>query len=169
MEIPSSQPISDPSASDAPGWFIRLAVPAEIPILVAFRLAMFDEMGELGDEMRITLAEANRAYLEQSMAAGTYRAWVAEADGEVVASGGVTIRVAPPTPRNPAGREGYILNVFTRPDWRRKGIAEAIMHTILGVLRAEDIHVVNLRASNAGRPLYEKLGFTDIIEMRLRF
>jgi hypothetical protein len=38
-----------------PAWFIRPAVTADIPVLVTFRLAMFEGMGQLAEEMKTPL------------------------------------------------------------------------------------------------------------------
>ena len=39
---------------------------------------------------------------------------------QVAACAGLVIHKAPPTPRNPSGREGYVMNVFTYREWRRE-------------------------------------------------
>jgi GNAT superfamily N-acetyltransferase len=62
-----------------------------------------------------------------------------------------------------------ILNVYTEPEFRKRGIARQIMLTILGWVKEHGFHSVNLHASDEGRHLYEKLGFEATNEMRLRF
>ena len=89
-------------------------------------------------------------------------------DGVTVACGGLVIRQSPPTYQNLTGREGYIMGMYTRPEFRRRGLATAMMHIILDHLRSEGIQRATLRASYEGRPLYEKLGFEQTSEMRLK-
>jgi hypothetical protein len=43
------------------------------------------------------------------------------------------------------------------------------MATILEWVKQQGFGAVNLHASDEGRPLYEKLGFENTNEMRLRF
>ena len=62
-----------------------------------------------------------------------------------------------------------ILNLYTEPEFRRRGIARQIMLTILSWVKDHGLRAVNLHASAAGRPLYEKLGFEATNEMRLKF
>jgi ribosomal protein S18 acetylase RimI-like enzyme len=62
-----------------------------------------------------------------------------------------------------------ILNVYTEPEFRHRGIARQIMLVILDAIKARGLRGVNLHASAEGRPLYEKLGFEATNEMRLKF
>lgn len=53
--------------------------------------------------------------------------------------------------------------------WRRRGVAEALMRAVLEALAGRGIRRVVLHASDEGRRLYERLGFTVTNEIRLRF
>lgn len=64
-------------------------------------------------------------------------------------------------------RRATILNVYTEPDYRRRGIARQIMETMIAWCRQQGFARVSLHASEHGRPLYESLGFEDSNEMRL--
>ena len=86
--------------------------------------------------------------------------WVADVNGHAVASGGLVIRTAPPTIHNPRGMEGYVMSVFTAPEWRKQGMSRGIMNAIIDYLREKGISGVTLRATAQGRPLYLSLGFT---------
>jgi ribosomal protein S18 acetylase RimI-like enzyme len=73
-------------------------------------------------------------------------------------------------PTNPSGLVGYVFNVATSPEFRRRGYARACMEGLLSWFRARDVGVVDLRASAEGEPLYADLGFrrTPDPAMRLR-
>ncbi|MBR3385799.1 MAG: GNAT family N-acetyltransferase, partial [Atopobiaceae bacterium] len=60
-------------------------------------------------------------------------------------------------------RDSYrlLLNVYTRPEWRRRGISRALMEAMLGDVREMGLSVVELKATDDGRPLYLKVGFVD--------
>ena len=62
-----------------------------------------------------------------------------------------------------------LLNVYTEPEFRQRGIARRIMGTILAWLKEQGFPSASLHASDEGRPLYEDLGFEATNEMRLRF
>lgn len=59
--------------------------------------------------------------------------------------------------------EAEILDVAVSPDWRRRGIAEALLQQLIAGLPQEISHVLlEVRASNrAARSLYRKLGFRE--------
>lgn len=154
--------------TDFQSFTIHPAVAADIPLLVELRLAQMQSMDQHDPTQLADLAAASEAYFRLHLPDGSYRAWLAEVEGAAAACGGLVIRQSPPTYHNLTGREGYILGMYTRPEFRRRGLATAIMHTILDHLRAEGIQRATLRASLEGRLVYEKLGFEQTSEMRLK-
>lgn len=65
-------------------------------------------------------------------------------------------------------RRGYLLNVYTEPDFRQRGLARVLVEAALHWCRASKIDFVTLHASEEGRSLYEKLGFKAGNEMRIK-
>jgi len=63
------------------------------------------------------------------------------------------------------GRQGTIVNVFTEPRWRRRGIAGLLVKEIITWSRNEQIDRLLLHASDKGRSVYERLGFIPNEEM----
>jgi ribosomal protein S18 acetylase RimI-like enzyme len=59
-----------------------------------------------------------------------------------------------------------VLNVYVDPVWRRRGVAKALMRTLLDALSERGIGRIVLHASDEGRGLYERLGFVATNEMR---
>ena len=61
--------------------------------------------------------------------------------------------------------ETDMMNVAVHPDFRRRGIAEALVKRLVEDLQAMESHCLTLevRASNTpAQALYEKLGFTEV-------
>lgn len=61
--------------------------------------------------------------------------------------------------------ETDMMNVAVHPDFRRRGIAEALVNGLVDALKTQGSHCLTLevRASNAPAiALYEKLGFSEI-------
>jgi len=163
-----------------PGFAIRRATAADASVLAHQRAGMFRDMGELPDELRDPLVKASTAYFARAIPEGSYVAWLAQnrdapappAPGEIVGGAGLQLRELLPRPhpertRLMRGPQALILNVFTERSWRRRGVAEALMRELLAWCRDNGVESVVLHASNEGRPLYEKLGFTATNEMRL--
>ena len=61
-----------------------------------------------------------------------------------------------------------IVNVFTEPEWRRRGVAKLLMEQIISWARAERLDRLVLHASDEGRALYEQMGFIQTNEMRFK-
>jgi GNAT superfamily N-acetyltransferase len=129
---------------------------------------MFAEIGVEDRETLDRMEEASERYFRQALEDGTYRGWLAETEaGRVVSGGGVAIVHWPGSPDFPATRRGWILNVYTDPDHRHRGIARQVMETILQWCRENRFSYVSLHASQFGRELYEKMGFAPTNEMRI--
>jgi len=149
---------------------IREATPAESVIILHQRRSMFRDMGEGTVEELDRMAEVASPWLARALAEGSYHHWLAlDATGRVVGGGGVLLCPWPANPKDPCTERAVILNVYTEPEFRKRGIARQIMLTILAWAKELGLRSVNLHASDEGRPLYEKLGFKATNEMRLRF
>ena len=110
------------------------------------------------------------------MPRGEYLAWVAEdlaPPGAAIGGAGVQIRAILPRPRPDCddlepGPEAIVLNVYVEREWRRQGVAEALMRAAMDALDARGIRRIVLHASQDGRGLYERLGFVPSNEMQYR-
>jgi GNAT superfamily N-acetyltransferase len=143
---------------------IRRATITDIGTLLEFRLAMIAEIAAARDPEPLSetdidaLRPTNAEWLNEHFGRD-FAAWLAAVDGIAVASIGLLWFPHPPGARNPAGGEAYILNVFTRPDVRRRGIARSLMELVVREARDRGAGRIWLRASDEGRPLYESMGF----------
>jgi GNAT superfamily N-acetyltransferase len=140
---------------------IRAATPSDVATLLEFRMAMLAELNAakavpLPDPE--ALRDANERWIGEHFG-HDFVAWIADLDGGPVACAALMWSPHPPGPGNPAGLEAYILNVYTRPEARRMGLARALMERLVEETRAAGVHRIWLRASDDGRPLYEAMGF----------
>jgi GNAT superfamily N-acetyltransferase len=159
---------SDSSTDSAQEIRIRPAGFDDIPQLLHHRRAMFAEMGEDDAGPLARMTETAEMYLRQALGHGC-RGWVAETvEGRVVAGCLVVTVPWPGSPRDPSPRRAWILNMYTEPEWRRRGIARRLMETAVAWCRASGFAAVALHASENGRPLYEAMGFAPTNEMWLK-
>jgi GNAT superfamily N-acetyltransferase len=154
----------------APRYRIRRATGRDIPALMRHRVEMFRAMKPLRGRDAALIASSFREYLRPTLRDGRYLGWVAEADGEVVAGVGAEPRLVLPRPGAPrGGLEVYLLNVYTEPAHRGRGLAGRLTKKVLAWARLIDAVQVSLHASAMGRPVYESLGFEPRPgEMRIR-
>ena len=61
------------------------------------------------------------------------------------------------------------MNMYTNPAYRRKGIAYQTLNLLVADAKNKGIDAISLEATEMGRPLYEKFGFTGMNdEMELK-
>lgn len=146
-----------------PGFTLRPATPADAPLIAAQREAMFTEMGQDYREASARFAP----WVTPRLEAGTYLGWLVEAGGQAVAGSGLLLLDWPPHTLDPRPVRAYLLNVYTDPEGRGKGLARALTRAAVDETRRRGIRVLSLHASEFGRPLYAALGFQATNEMRL--
>ena len=156
---------SDPAHGAVP--IIREATAADLGTIMRHRRRMFIEMG-FRDERALDAMEATSApFIKAGLADGSFRGWLVEIEGTVVAGGGLVIVGYPSSPHDPKPRRAWVLNMYTEPDYRGRGLAKSIVEAMILWCRREGFSWVSLHASDAGRHLYEKIGFVPTNEMRL--
>jgi len=134
---------------------------------------MFQDMGDIsGDAFEILRAKA-RVRLKEWLDSGDYVGWLAApADQPEIVVGGAGVQLQPILPRRVnastvgEGRQGTVVNVFTEPQWRRRGIAGLHIKEIITWSKDEHLERLLLHASDEGRSVYERLGFIAGNEMR---
>jgi len=146
---------------------IRPATLSDIPTIVHHRRRMCEDMNYSDDDALTAMVHATANYLKTAIPDGSFRSWLACDGDEIVAGGAVVISRWPAHAYEPICRRATILNVYTEPDYRRRGIARQLMETIIAWCKEEGFARVTLHASQYGRPLYESLGFEQSNEMRL--
>ena len=146
-----------------PGYTLRSATSADAALIAQQREAMFVDMGRTYREAEAHFARWVQPRLEQ----GVYLGWLVEHAGETVAGAGLILQDWPPGALDPRPLRGYLDNIYTHPDHRGRGLARVLVQGAVAEAQARDIRFVSLYASEAGRPLYEQLGFKTGHEMHL--
>jgi GNAT superfamily N-acetyltransferase len=146
---------------------IREGTVGDIPEIARQRRRMCEDMHYSDDRALSMMTALTADYLNRAIPEGSFRSWLACEDGRVVAGGAVVISPWPSHAYDLDCRRVMILNVYTEPEYRRRGIARQVMKTIIAWCKQEGFARVTLHASEHGRHLYESLGFIDSNEMRL--
>jgi GNAT superfamily N-acetyltransferase len=146
---------------------IRPARADEVATVIYHRRQMFTDMGDHDVAALDEMERAAQAIFTEALRTGTYRGWFVEDDGRVVAGGGVLLVSFQPSPREPRPTRPYIINVYTEPGYRRRGLARRLMEEMVAWCRAQGYSGVSLHAADAARSLYESMGFAPTNEMRL--
>lgn len=149
-----------PEKDDTAAVTYRRATSKDLELLVDTRLTVLraanglDADADLGE-----VAAETREYYQQSLDTGAHVAYLAFDGDRFVGAGGVSFYRVMPTCHNPTGRKAYIMNMYTAPDHRRRGIALHMLDLLVHEAKQRAIPFISLEATAAGRPLYEKYGF----------
>lgn len=124
-------------------------------------MALFQDSGELGAAATATLfRQVTRQAFVSGFRDGTCRAWIAESDSKApLGSVAMNIYTRLPSPKNPTGREGYLVHLYTLAAWRRKGVASRLLDALIAEARRLSLRRIRLHATADGRPVYELYGF----------
>lgn len=129
--------------------------------LMDWRMRVIAEVFE-GESFPDGLFEANKAYYERHLADGTHVACFAERDGDVVGCGGLCLQQEMPSPENPSGRCGYIMNIYVDPAHRTHGLGHEIVRWLIREAHVRGVSKIYLETTVQGKGLYESLGFKDM-------
>jgi len=147
---------------------IRRASVQDLDIVLRHRRRMFEDMGFTDLKALDTMIAVSKPLIGDGLKDGSYAGWLVEApDHEVVSGAGVISLKFQPHPVDPRAKRAWVVNMFTEPEHRRRGLARRLMTTIIEWCRQEGMRVLYLHASDEGRALYASLGFRPTNEMRL--
>lgn len=150
---------------------IRQATMDDLESLVNLRVEFLAEVNEVTTQSLSNLRTNLHDYFARTLPSGEFLAWLAEADGIIVGTSGLVFFQRPPSCNNITGQSAYIMNMYTLPSWRGRGVATALLNRVLDYIKATPCRSVFLHATAQGRPLYERIGFkssNEVMELELR-
>lgn len=135
----------------------------DIDTLTETRITVLRAANQLTDDVDMTAVRAQSyEYYKRALSNDTHVAYLV-LDGETfVGAGGVSFFEVMPTYHNPTGKKAYIMNMYTKPEYRRQGIACQTLDLLVKEAKEREITAISLEATKVGRALYEKYGFVSM-------
>ena len=163
----------------SPRFDIRLAGVFDAARIASHRARMFRDMGLVPEPLFENYRSKCEIRIREMLITGEYVGWLAspnEVPEQIIGGVGVQRRRTLPHPVGEPhgditiaeGRHAIIINVFTEPEWRRRGVARLLMNQIIAWARRERLDRLVLHSSAEGRALYDQMGFIQTNEMRFR-
>lgn len=147
----------------------RKATQADIQILVDNRILFSLELSEEQNEEAIRLLIKQMTdYFSKAINENTCISIIAESDKIVAGIGSLHVREMPGNFKNPSGKWGYIMNMYTVPKFRRQGICKSILNLLVEEGKKIDIKAFELHATKEGQFVYTQEGFIHHNEPTLR-
>ena len=139
------------------------ATKKDIGVLTDLRIAYLNEdLGVISDEnlelMKSTLPSYYTKHLNKDL-----MVYVAKDGEKIVSCAFLLIVEKTMSPSFITGKTGTVLNVYTKPDYRKKGYAKKLMTMMLEDTKAEGVSIVELKATEDGYSLYKSVGFEDVV------
>lgn len=128
----------------------------DLDIFIEMRINQLREEGAKEDaDLRPALSD----YYMRHMKDGTFVSWIAEDEGKIIGTSGMSFVEKPPYFGCPSGKMGLLSSMFTNPAYRRKGIAKELLHRVVEEARNYGCGTVQITASDMGVKLYTAYGF----------
>ena len=137
------------------------ATTADIEDLVRLRLAFLaEDSGTLDEKETDIIKRSLPDYYSRHLNNDLF-AYVIREDHTIVSCAFLLVVEKPMSPAFINGKTGSVLNVYTSPAFRHKGYARKVMEALTADAKDMGLSVMELKATDAGYPLYKSLGFSD--------
>ena len=139
----------------------RKATIADLELLIKTRIEVLRAANNLDDSIDMSTVEReSRLYYENALTNDLHTAYLVFDENDFVGAGGISYYTVMPTFHTPTGRKAYIMNMYTRPDHRRMGIATRTLELLIQDAQKRGITSISLEATDLGRKLYESYIFS---------
>ncbi len=138
----------------------KLASIDDIPEVIDMRIAFLTELSGPHDEETVrTLKAALHNYFINAISENSFICFLALVQNEIAGIGAVVLRQRAGYFANPNGKEGYIMCMYTRPEFRKRGISTEILNRLMAEAKSKGTCFFELHATKEGEPVYIKNGF----------
>lgn len=136
---------------------------SDIETLVNIRIQVLKAANRLNESTDMKNIEKELySYYKEHLKEDNHIAYLVFNNDEFVGAGDIVFYKVMPTYHNPCGKRAYIMNMYTVPNYRRKGIAYKTLDLLVNEAIQRGITYVSLEATEIGKPLYKKYGFVQL-------
>lgn len=137
------------------------ATNSDLEMVMSSRIEMLKVVNGLSED-----AEFDREFIDctREYFRNSEQTTVLAVDNDVIGCATICYIKVMPTFDHPSGKRAHIMNVYTRNNYRRQGIAYQMMKFLVDEAKQNGVTEISLDATELGRPLYEKCGFAKTEE-----
>ena len=140
---------------------VQKAQISDIDALVDLRIRyLTEDYGRLEKQDAETIAEKLPEYFRTHLGKDLF-CYIVRDGKEIVSCAFLLVVEKPMSPAFINGKTGTVLNVYTQPAHRHKGLAGLIMKELISDARKMVLCNIELKATDAGYSLYRSAGFID--------
>lgn len=147
---------------------IKKTTEDDIEDLMSVRLEMLREVNDLPLDAQFSkpLVDCSREYFLNGDQT-TVLAIDSGDDGKeskIIGCASISYITIMPTFDHPTGKRAHLMNVYVNKNYRRQGIAQKMIESLIEEAKSRGVTEISLDATQAGRPVYKKLGFCENAE-----
>ena len=135
----------------------------DLDLLVNLRIAyLTEDYGNIPDNQLNEISDKLPNYFRRHLNNDLY-VYVARCENDIVSCCFLLINEKPSNPTFVNGITGTVLNVYTKAEHRKKGIAKMLLNQLISDAKKMNLDYLELQATDAGYNLYKSVGFKDVI------
>lgn len=141
---------------------IKKTTPEDIEELMKLRLEMLRIVNKLDKNVQFekTLIDTSREYFLH----GDQTTVFAMEGDKIAGCASISYITIMPTFSHPTGKRAHLMNVYTRSEFRRKGVGKLMVEYLIEDAKQKGATEISLDATEMGHPLYKAIGFTENTE-----
>ena len=138
---------------------IKKATQNDIDDLMQLRLEMLKVVNSLNEDANFDekLIQCSREYFLN----GDQTTVFAMEGNKIAGCASISYITIMPTFSHPTGKRAHLMNVYTRKEFRRKGVGKMMINFLIDEAKSRGVTEISLDATDMGRPLYKALGFNS--------
>lgn len=134
----------------------------DIEKLIQLRFDYFaTENFEITDENEKLIKKQLIDYFPEHINRDFFVALVEDEKGNILSCAFLVINDKPANSNFPTGKTGLLLNVLTYSGHRLQGYARNNIEKLILIAKSQNLSYIELSSSEMGKPLYQKLGFSE--------
>ena len=137
----------------------------DVKALVDWRMEVISQVygGDMSLAQKEILKYESKKYYERELPTDGHIAGLVYLgiEKEPVGCGGMCIQTELPSPDNPTGKSAYLMNIYTREEYRNKGLATAVVTWLVFLAQERGVQKIYLEATPQSKKLYKSLGFNE--------
>lgn len=123
----------------------------DINLLTETRIEVLRAANKLANDIDMSeVKKQSYEYYKQALGDESHIAYLIFDGNVFVGAGGICFFRVMPTYHNQSGNKAYIMNMYTRPDYRRKGIAYTTLNLLVSEAKKKGITAISLEATDMG-------------------
>ena len=143
---------------------VRSVKKEDVDTLVKYRLEYLTELlGDAPAESKETLRKELTEFFTEAFNQGLIFAYVAEEPGNILGFGVMVLKKIPGDFSQSVYLEGDILNMYTLPFARNRGVSSLILKSLIKEAAERGVNKISLHTTKAGEKVYRKFGFDNPI------